>query len=127
MDIAMVDGIPITGHQGPGSITDQVVRTLLRLQGTMEPHQIISLMNLGGPSFSMADHYDHIHVGYAPAVDASAKDGQLAALLKPDQWRQLVGRIAEIDNPKVKAAPSRFAVPAQQPKRDRASHAHKGD
>jgi Transglycosylase SLT domain len=128
MDIAVVDGIPITGHQGPGSITEQVIQTLLRLQGPMEPHQIISLMNLGGPSFSMADHYDHIHVGYAPTAAAETdKKGQLAALLKPDQWRQLVGRIAEIDNPTVKPAPSRFAVPAQQPKRDRASHAHKGD
>ena len=41
-----------------------MIQTLLRLQGTMEPHQIISLMSLGGPSMAMADHYDHIHVGY---------------------------------------------------------------
>ena len=32
----------------------------------MQPHQIISLMTLGGPSFAMADHDDHIHVGYYP-------------------------------------------------------------
>ena len=43
-----------------------MIKTLLQLQGTMQPHQIISLMTLGGPSFAMADHYDHIHVGYYP-------------------------------------------------------------
>jgi len=25
---------------------------------------VISLMGLGGPSFPLANHYDHIHVGY---------------------------------------------------------------
>jgi hypothetical protein len=30
----------------------------------VEPKQIISLLGLGGPSFPLADHYDHIHVGY---------------------------------------------------------------
>jgi hypothetical protein len=25
---------------------------------------VISLLGLGGPSFPMANHFDHIHVGY---------------------------------------------------------------
>jgi hypothetical protein len=25
---------------------------------------VISLLGLGGPSFPMANHHDHIHVGY---------------------------------------------------------------
>jgi hypothetical protein len=25
---------------------------------------VISLLGLGGPSFPLADHYDHIHVGF---------------------------------------------------------------
>ena len=37
VDIAAVNGIPILGHQGPGSITDTVLREVLRLQGTMAP------------------------------------------------------------------------------------------
>jgi hypothetical protein len=56
MDIAEINGIPILGNQGRGSITEAVLQTLLRLQGTMQPHQLISLMDMGGPSFSMADH-----------------------------------------------------------------------
>ncbi len=118
MDIAAVNGIPITGHQGPGSITEAVIKTLLQLQGTMEPHQVISLMTMGGPSFSMADHYDHIHVGWQP-TGSSAASGKLSkrvtSTLKPDQWKTLVGRIAEINNPRVPTRPSRFAERDKKP------------
>ena len=47
VDIAQVNGLPILGNQGPGSITEAVIRDLLLLQGTMRPAQIISLMELG--------------------------------------------------------------------------------
>ena len=68
VDIAAINGIPILGHQGPGSITDITVRRLLTLQGTMKPHQIISLMTFQGADNTIAlpDHADHIHVGFAP-------------------------------------------------------------
>ena len=36
----------------------------------MAPAQIISLMDMGGPTFAMGDHADHIHVGYTPAYGA---------------------------------------------------------
>src|SRR5205814_10702203 len=48
VDIAAINGIPIIGHQGPGSITDITIRRLLTLQGTMKPHQIISLKAFDG-------------------------------------------------------------------------------
>jgi hypothetical protein len=28
------------------------------------PRQVISLLGMGGPSFPMADHYNHIHIGF---------------------------------------------------------------
>ena len=37
VDIAAVNGIPIIGHQGPGSITELTIQRLLTLQGTMKP------------------------------------------------------------------------------------------
>jgi hypothetical protein len=37
---------------------------MLLLPAEVLPRQIISLIGLGGPSFALADHYDHIHVGY---------------------------------------------------------------
>jgi murein DD-endopeptidase MepM/ murein hydrolase activator NlpD len=70
VDIAEIDGVPVAGHQGPGTLTDAVIKTVLRLQGTMQPHQVISLENLPGEtSFAMADHYDHVHIGYSPGFE----------------------------------------------------------
>jgi hypothetical protein len=70
VDIAAIDGVPVTGHQGPGSLTDALIKTVLRLQGTMHPHQVISLEDLPGEtSFSLPDHYDHVHVGYYPGFE----------------------------------------------------------
>jgi len=70
VDIATIDGVPVTGHQGPGTLADALIKTVLRLQGTMHPHQVISLEDLPGEtSFAMADHYDHVHVGYQPGFE----------------------------------------------------------
>ncbi|HET7573802.1 MAG TPA: lytic murein transglycosylase, partial [Solirubrobacterales bacterium] len=67
VDIAAINGVPVTGHQGPGSLADELIRDVLQLQGTMHPHQVISLEDLPGEtSFPLADHYDHVHVGYQP-------------------------------------------------------------
>ena len=64
-DISEVGGIPILGHQQPnGSITEKTVRDILLLPTEMQPRQVISLLGLGGPSFPLANHYNHIHVGY---------------------------------------------------------------
>jgi hypothetical protein len=110
VDIAAINGTPVTGNQGPGSITEELLQEILRLQGTMHPHQLISLQDLPGPaSFAMADHYDHVHVGYHPVE--SALEAQFSALLKPDQWQRLINRIGEIENPDVPLQPSKFAEP----------------
>jgi len=111
VDIAAVNGIPITGHQGPGSITEAVIKDLLLLQGAMRPAQIISLMDLGPPTFILPDHYNHIHVGYT--FSTSGNLSQLGEMLKPEQWQRLIQRLGEIQNPKVPAKPSAAAVPAK--------------
>jgi murein DD-endopeptidase MepM/ murein hydrolase activator NlpD len=70
VDIAEIDGVPVNGHQGPGTLADALIKTVLRLQGTMQPHQVISLEDLpGATSFAMADHYDHVHIGYSPGFE----------------------------------------------------------
>jgi murein DD-endopeptidase MepM/ murein hydrolase activator NlpD len=70
VDIAEIDGVPVTGHQGPGTLTDALIKTVLRLQGTMQPHQVISLEDLPGEtSFALPDHYDHVHIGYSPGFE----------------------------------------------------------
>ena len=83
VDIAVINGVPVTGHQGPGTLTDELIKTVLQLQGTMHPHQVISLEDLPGEtSFALPDHYDHVHVGYRP--EAGVFGEQLNALLKPE-------------------------------------------
>jgi hypothetical protein len=110
VDIAAINGVPVTGHQGPGSLADELIRTVLQLQGTMHPHQVISLEDLPGPaSFAMADHYDHVHVGYHPLEGGPG--AQFSALLKPNQWQRLIDRLGQIENPDVPVRPSKYALP----------------
>ena len=66
IDIAQINGIPVLGNQGPGTVAEALVRDTLELQGTMVPDEVISLMSFGGPSFAMSDHHDHVHIGYRP-------------------------------------------------------------
>jgi murein DD-endopeptidase MepM/ murein hydrolase activator NlpD len=71
VDIAEIDGVPVTGHQGRGTLADELIKTVLQLQGTMHPHQVISLEDLPGEtSFALPDHYDHVHIGYSPSFEA---------------------------------------------------------
>jgi len=117
-------GIPILGHQEAGGITEQTVRRLMLLQGTMAPAQIISLLEIGGTTFAMADHNDHIHVGFQPMFGTNRKLGKAAlAVLKPGQWSDLLARLGEIENPVVPTKPSKYALPADK----RASDAHAGE
>jgi hypothetical protein len=64
VDIAALGGTTIVGHQQPGSVTEAAVRDILLLPSELQPRQVISLLGLGGPSFPLANHYDHIHIGY---------------------------------------------------------------
>jgi hypothetical protein len=112
VDIAVIDGVPVTGHQGPGTLVDQLIKDVLQLQGTMHPHQVISLEDLPGEtSFALPDHYDHVHIGYHP-IEAGP-EAQFTALLKPNQWDRLINRLGQIENPDVPVSPSKYAVPDQ--------------
>ena len=63
-DLSTVGGVSILGHQQVDSVTEKAVRNILLLPAEMQPRQVISLLGLGGPSFPLANHYDHIHVGF---------------------------------------------------------------
>jgi hypothetical protein len=128
VDIAAINGIPILGNQGPGSITELTIRRLLTLQGVMKPTQIISLMTFQGATntVSMGDHADHIHVGFRPLFGTDGKIGQqVAAVLKPNQWVKLIERLNEIDQPTVPIRPSKAALPVRAP--PTGSSAHTGE
>jgi hypothetical protein len=115
VDISAINGIPILGHQDPGGVADQTVHRLMLLQGTMMPHQIISLLDYGGNTMAMGDHADHVHVGFKPLFGNNSKLGlQALAVLKPGQWNKLVDRLGKIDNPVVPTKPSKYAIPVKR-------------
>ena len=129
VDIAAINGIPIMGNQGAGSIAELTIQRLMTLQGTLAPTQIISLMTFDGAdnTFAMADHADHIHVGWRALYGTNSKMAkQINAILKPKQWIKLIDRLGEIDNPTVRRAPSRFSLDAAKASR-RGSEAHRGE
>jgi hypothetical protein len=64
VDVSALGGEPIAGNQEPGGLTEDAVRNILLLPPELMPRQVISLLGLGGPSFPLGDHGDHIHVGY---------------------------------------------------------------
>jgi hypothetical protein len=64
LDVSALGGTPIQGHQEPGGITERAVRDLLLVPSEVMPRQIISLLGMGGASFPLADHYNHIHIGF---------------------------------------------------------------
>ena len=120
VDVAAVNGIPILGHQGKGSIAELVIQRLLTLQGTMKPHQIISLMQFdeADNTLVLPDHADHIHIGFSPTHGTTAKlASQLDAILKPSQWQRLIDRLGKIDNPTVRRTPSKAALKVEPPLR----------
>ncbi len=93
MDITAVNGIPIVGHQGPGSIAETTILRLLELQGSMYPSQIVSLKAFPGAENTIAlpDHADRIEIVFAaggPAATAAA--APLGFALSPSRWSELV-------------------------------------
>jgi hypothetical protein len=115
VDIADINGIPVTGNQGPGTAVDELIHDVLALQGTMHPHQVISLEDLPGEtSFALPDHYDHVHIGYYAVATEAGPLGSVSVLMKPEQWQRLIGRLSEIENPEVPIGPSKYSVPDKQ-------------
>ncbi|MDX6596344.1 MAG: hypothetical protein QOE87_231 [Gaiellales bacterium] len=69
VDVTAVGGTRIKHHQGPGSVTERTVRLLLMLPQRMRPRQVVSMMDVDGPtgnrgSFALPDHSDRIQIGY---------------------------------------------------------------
>jgi hypothetical protein len=63
-DISVLGGLSILGNSQPGGMTEGAVRNVLLLPAELQPRQVISLLGMGGASFPMGNHDDHIHVGY---------------------------------------------------------------
>jgi len=127
VDIATINGQPVLGNQGPGTPTNELIAEILRLQGTMHPHQVISLEDFPGEtSFAAGDHADHVHVGYH-AIGDNPLESRFSPLLKPEQWQRLIERLGQIENPEVPIKPSAFSLPDDEPDAAAGGGASSGD
>jgi hypothetical protein len=113
VDITKINGIPILGHQQPGSVTDITIRRLLTLQGSMRPNQIVSDISYKSQPNTLAlpDHKNRIQITFTPDFGINNKlTKQIKSILQPGQWLQLINRISQIPEPVVPIAPSKYAI-----------------
>ncbi len=112
--ITAVNGVPIVGHQGAGSIADLTVRRLLMLQGLARPQRITSLMSYPGShtAASSASADASIGVAYGPLSRSGARAATLASSspLPPSAWIKLIARLGEIPDPTVSRGHSAAAI-----------------
>ena len=74
--LTAINGVPVAGHQGAGTITDITIRTLLTLQHKFAPKRIVSLMRYpGAPSTVAASDYS-AYIKIELAKPASGEDEQ---------------------------------------------------
>jgi hypothetical protein len=133
VNISAIDGIPIAGNQGPGTITDVAIRTLLTLRGEFRPRLIVSLMQYPGSPSTVAspNEWDHLRLSFHPIPRAAQASPAAAAAvahaarrsapapapllvgedLSSSEWGRLFGQIATLHAPSVPVARSSAAVP----------------
>jgi murein DD-endopeptidase MepM/ murein hydrolase activator NlpD len=117
VDINAVNGIPVAGHQSPGSLADNAVRKLLMLQGLNRPQRIVSLMSYPGAAGTLIDRSARsaIRIMFAApaATGARAARPTIRAYtgLAPSDWIKLIARLGEIPDPIVGHGPSPAAIP----------------
>ncbi|HEU0249818.1 MAG TPA: lytic transglycosylase domain-containing protein [Solirubrobacteraceae bacterium] len=130
LDIAAINGVPISGHQGAGTITDVTIRTLLTIKHHYAPKRIVSLMSYPGAPSTVAEgnrstfiqlEVPTASVARSQAVPTGAKSASATARsskathpgslsLDTFEWQRLIDQIASIEQPKVTFAPSASAI-----------------
>jgi hypothetical protein len=113
VDISAINGIPIKGHQGAGSIADVTIRRLLTLQGAMAPDEIVSTMSYKGQptAIALADHANRIQVAYTDLYGTNRKIAtEVGSILQPNQWTKLINHLSQIHEPVVPISPSKYAI-----------------
>ncbi len=130
VDISAINGIPLTHHQGPGTITDLTIRALLTLPAEFVPHEILSLMHYPASpqTKAVSSHWNRLELVFERqtallgaatpgSVAHSAAKGKAApapvvttTVLSPLQWSQLVTRIGAIAAPKIVHKPTSSAI-----------------
>jgi hypothetical protein len=127
--LTAINGVPVAGHQGAGTITDITIRTLLTLQHKFAPKRIVSLMRYpGAPSTVAASDYStYIKIELAKPTSAKksksvgAKTAHAASasttsplvanpILNTLEWQRLMTQLSTLQTPKLSRKPSASAI-----------------
>jgi hypothetical protein len=128
--LTAINGVPVAGHQGAGTITDITIRTLLTLQHKFAPKRIVSLMRYpGAPSTIAASDYSaYIKIELAKPAPAKtsknvgAKTAHAAStsatvplvvanpILNTLEWQRLMTQLSTLQTPKLSRKPSASAI-----------------
>jgi hypothetical protein len=127
--LTAINGVPIAGHQGAGTITDITIRTLLTLQHRFAPKRIVSLMRYpGSPSTVAASDYSaYIKIELTKSASAKAnknvgaKVARAASsnataplvanpILNTLEWQRLMTQLSTLQTPKLSTKPSASAI-----------------
>jgi hypothetical protein len=128
--LTAINGVPVAGHQGAGTITDITIRTLLTLQHKFAPKRIVSLMRYpGAPSTVAASDYSayikielakpahaktskNVGAKTAHAANASTTVPLVAnPILDTLEWQRLMTQLSTLQTPKLSRKPSASAIP----------------
>ncbi len=137
--ITAINGVPVAAHQGPGTLSDLLIRTLLTLPHEFVPAEITSLMHYPGVARTRARsaNWNEVQLDFHPAprgvalsvpaavkAARSAKSGATApaplvttTVMSASQWNQLMTRIAALPAPRVATKPSASAIADPKPAR----------
>jgi murein DD-endopeptidase MepM/ murein hydrolase activator NlpD len=123
--ITAVNGLPVAGHQQPGSSAEDAVRRLLMLQGLARPQRIVSLMTFPGSQVAQSSPSaaSALRVAFGAAGAARAA-GLAGAGISASSWIKLVARLGEIPDPSVSRAPSAAAIPDRSATTEGAAGGH---
>lgn len=110
VDIAAINGKSMIENNKPGGLMEDVVRKIMTLQGVLEPHQIISLFDIGGATMAMGDHADHIHVGFRSGGTINRNGKLRGQRISKKTWLRLFDHLGKIENPNVPTRPSAYAI-----------------
>jgi hypothetical protein len=113
VEITAVNGVPVAGHEGPGSVADITVRKLLTMEGVAKPERIVSQMSYPGSANAFTrSHATDIGVSFSPLGGSVAHSaGAFGSALSGDEWTRLIARLGEIPDPTVASGPSSAAIP----------------
>jgi hypothetical protein len=137
LELTAINGIPVAGHQGAGTITDITIRTLLTLQHRFAPKRIVSLMRYpGAPSTIAAPDYSaYVKLELAAHRIAAKKSGVAGSktahsasaasattplvanpMLDTLEWQRLMTQLSGLQVPKLSSKPSPSAIQDKQAK-----------